>query len=57
MLGHKYDLIVFRYCLGYLHDDAEAAQQLKRYAGMLRPKDSYIIIQDQSVEEAGRGIL
>ena len=33
--GRRYDLIIFRYCLGYLSDNKEAALVLNRYARML----------------------
>ena len=52
--GALYDLIVFRYCLGYIHEDDDAAKQLRRYAGMLRESGA-IVLQDGPVdpEEAG----
>ena len=36
----KYNCIVFRYCIGYLKDDAELAKQLKRYGEMLESNTS-----------------
>ena len=31
--GTQYDLIVFRYCIGYIHSDEEAAKQLEKRFG------------------------
>ena len=51
----KYNCIIFRYCIGYLKDDAELAEELKRYAAMLdsnntkrtTQQEGYLIVQDQ----------
>jgi hypothetical protein len=47
--GTQYDLIVFRYCIGYIHSDEEAAKQLRRYAGMLQESGT-IMLQDGPVD-------